>query len=416
MNPESSAGQPAAGLPVRVKIFGVGGAGVAMLGAIDFAGASFAAVDTDPVALAGFAGEEKILLETKMLRGLGTGGDPERGREVAEAHFAQLKSSCSGAEVVFLFAGLGGGAGTGMTPVLARAAKEAGALVLAFVALPFDCEGSRRHQQARGGLDQLKASADGVICLPCQKVAALIDPNLSLLDTFKTTTQILLDGARGVWRLLTHRGLIPLHFADLCSVLRDRHAESWFAAVEAAGPNRANAVVEKLFAHPVMDGGEVLANAEAALVSLMGGPDLSLADVNRVMEQIKQRNPRAQLMLGAVVDEQFRDRLALTVIATRGSAEAAEAENELLRQATTRKPASRNSASTAALIPDSTESAARPASTKNSRSRKAADRLRQTQLPLDIVNKSRFDKTEATILNGEDLDVPTFIRRGVALN
>jgi cell division protein FtsZ len=219
MNPESTAAQTAAGLPVRVKVFGVGSAGVAMLGAIDFTGANFAAVDTDPVALAAFTGSEKILLETKMLRGLGTGGDPERGREVAEAHFAQLKSSCAGAEVVFLFAGLGGGAGTGMTPVLARAAKEAGALVLAFVALPFDCEGSRRHQQARGGLDQLKTSADGVICLPCQKVAALIDPNLSLLDTFKTTTEILLDGARGVWRLLTHRGLIPLHFADLCAVL-----------------------------------------------------------------------------------------------------------------------------------------------------------------------------------------------------
>jgi len=415
MNPESKVVPPATNLPVRMKIFGVGGAGVAMLGAIDFPGADIAAVDTDPLALTAFAGQEKILLETKMLRGLGTGGDPERGRELAEAHFAQLKSSCSGSEVIFLFAGLGGGAGTGMTPVLARAAKEAGALVLAFVALPFDCEGSRRHQQARNGLEQLKATADGVICLPCQKVAALLDPNLSLLDTFKSTTQILLDGARGVWRLLTHRGLIPLHFADLCAVLRERQAESWFAAVEAAGPDRANAVVEKLFAHPVMDGGEVLANAEAALVSLMGGPDLSLADVNRVMEQIKQRNPRAQLLLGAVVNEQFRDRLALTVIATRGAGETTEAETQLLRPATTRRPASRNSPSTPTLIPDSAEPA-RPSASKNPRSRKAADRLRQTQLPLDIVNKSRFDKTEATILNGEDLDVPTFIRRGVALN
>jgi cell division protein FtsZ len=135
----------------------------------------------------------------------------------------------------------------------------------------------------------------------------------------------------------------------------------------------------------------------------------------RVMEQIKQRNPRAQLMLGAVVDEQFRDRLALTVVATRGAAAAAEAETELLRQSTTRKPASRNSSSSPTLIPDSAEPA-RPTASKNPRSRKAADRLRQTQLPLDILNKSRFDKTEATVLNGEDLDVPTFIRRGVALN
>ena len=415
MNPENNAA-PTAGLPVRVKIFGVGTAGVAMVNAIDFAEANLAAVDTDAAALATFTGPEKILLETKMLRGLGTGGDPERGCELAEAHFAQLKSACAGAEVIFLFAGLGGGAGTGMIPVLARAGKEAGALVLAFVAQPFDCEGNRRHQQARGGLDLLKATADGVICLPCQKVAALIDPNLSLLETFRATTQILLDGARGVWRLLAYRGLIPLHFADLCAVLRERHAESWFAAVEAAGPDRANAVVEKLFAHPMMDGGEVVAQAGVALVSLMGGPDLSLADVNRVMEQIKQRNPRAQLMLGAVVAEPFRDRLALTVIATRGVAETAEAETQLLRQSTTRKSAARgNSSSPLTLIPDAAESA-RPASARSPRSRKAADRLRQTQLQLDIVNKSRFDQTEATILNGEDLDVPTFIRRGVALN
>ena len=410
MNPESSA-VPA--LPVRVKIFGVGSAGIAMLAASDFIGPTYAAVDTDPAGLAGFAGEEKILLETKVLRGLGTGGDPERGRELAEIHFAQLKSSCAGAEIVFLFAGLGGGAGTGMTPVLARAAKEAGALVLAFVTLPFDCEGSRRHAQARGGMAQLKALADGVICLPCQKIVTLLNPELSLLDTFKSSTQIILDSVRGVLRLLTHRSMMPLHFGDVCSVLRERHAESWFASVEAAGPDRAQAVVDKLFAHPALDGGSVLAEAEVALVSLMGGPELSLADVNRVMEPIKQRNPRAQLMLGAVVDEQFRDRLSLTVIATRGDGLAAEPEPTL----PPRKTVTRSSApTTPALIADSVTLTPRPVVMKTPRARKTPDRMRQAQLPLDIVNKSRFDETEATILNGEDLDVPTFIRRCVPLN
>ena len=418
MNPELSAVPNPVAAAARVKVFGVGSAGVALLRALDFAGADQVAVDTDAASLATFSGAEKILLETKVLRGLGTGGDPERGRELAEAHYAQLKSACAGAEVIFVFAGLGGGAGTGIAPVLARAANDAGALALAFVTLPFECEGSRRQAQARAGLELLKAAADGVIALPCQKVAPLIDANTSLLDTFKATTQILLEGARGVWRLLTQRGLIPLHFADLNALLRDRHAECWFAAVQASGPARASDVVTQLCAHPMMDGGEVIAQAESAVVSLVGGPDLSLADVNGITEQLQQRNPRLHLMLGAVVEEQFRERLSLTLIATRSVTNAtAEEENELLRQATTRKPAARTPAPVATPMAESSPPAsARPTSVKSTRNRKNVDRMRQGQLPLDIVNKSRFDKTEATILNGEDLDVPTYIRRGVALN
>jgi len=131
-----------------VKIFGVGSAGVAMLDTLngrDFAGAGFVAVNTDASSLASSSAAVKIQLETKLLRGLGTGGDPERGRAIAEEQFATLKTACEGADVVFVIAGLGGGAGSGISAVLARAAKEAGALVLAFVTLPFVCEGNRRQ-------------------------------------------------------------------------------------------------------------------------------------------------------------------------------------------------------------------------------------------------------------------------------
>ena len=134
-----------------VKIFGVGSAGVAMLDTLndgDFAGAGFVAVNTDASSLASSSVAVKIQLETKLLRGLGTGGDPERGRAIAEEQFATLKTACEGADVVLVVAGLGGGAGSGISSVLARAAKEAGALVLAFVTLPFACEGNRRQQQA----------------------------------------------------------------------------------------------------------------------------------------------------------------------------------------------------------------------------------------------------------------------------
>ena len=429
---------PDAGHLVRVKIFGIGTAGVAMLEPMsrgDFAGASFVAVNADASALAEPAAAERIHLETKVLRGLGTGGDPDRGRELAEAHVAQFKTACVGLDAVFIVAGLGGGAGTGIAPVVARVAKEAGALVLAFVTLPFDCEGNRRQSQALAGLEELKAAADGVIYLPCQKITKLIDENTSLLDTFQTTTQLLLEGARGVWRLLTLKGLIPLHFADLCTLLRDRHAESCFAAVEAAGPTRSRDAVEKLFAHPMLEAGDALAGAEAALVSIVGGPDLTLADVNLVMAQLKEKCPGAQVMMGAVVDEQFREHLALTVIATRpavrGETQAAAAitealvasdeapgfDTELSHRSVTRKPSSRiTPPPPPTLSAEQREDMLAKQIGRSGRARKASSRSRQMPLPLEIVSKSRFDKTEATIHNGEDLDVPTYLRRGVALN
>src|SRR5580693_9622085 len=277
---------PAARIPVpplesprtrTIKIFGVGGAGVVLGDTLDqgeFVGANFAAIDTDGQSLAASSATVKIHLETKLMRGLGTGGDPERGRAIAEEQFSTLKTACEGADVVLIVAGLGGGAGSGISPVLARAAKETGALVLAFVTLPFLCEGNRRQQQAQQGLEQLKSVADGVICLPSQKTFKLIDENTSVFDTFRITGGLLVEGVRGVWQLLIRPGLIQIHFDDLCGLVRDRHSESAFAFVEASGPARSREIVEKLLAHPLLEEGRALAGANAVLVSLTGGKDL----------------------------------------------------------------------------------------------------------------------------------------------
>src|SRR5262249_9136324 len=147
-------------------------------------------------------------LEPKPLRGLGTGGDPARGRAAAEEAAARLKSVCDGSSSVFILAGLGGGAGTGICPVLARAAEETGAVALAFVSTPFDCEGRRRLAVARQGLLELKAASDGVICLPNQKVFKLIDDRTSVPDTFKLTNELMAGAVRGIWRLLAYKGLL----------------------------------------------------------------------------------------------------------------------------------------------------------------------------------------------------------------
>ncbi len=425
-NSESSSEIPEAAPKPAIKIFGVGDAGVQLLDALnaeEFAGAGFAAINTDAVSLAASSATVKIHLETKLLRGLGTGGDPERGRALAEEQFATLKSACDGANVVLIIAGLGGGAGSGISPVLARAAKETGALVLAFVTLPFSCEGNRRQQQAQQGLEQLKSVADGVICLPNQKTFKLIDDSTSVLDTFRITGGLLVEGMRGVWRLLTRPGLIQIHFDDLCALVRDRHSESAFAFVEASGPARSREAVEKLLAHPLLDEGRALADADAVLVSLMGGKDLTMADVNRVMEQIGRCCERAQIIMGAAVDAEMKNKLSVTLIAARNCV----AKNEP-STSTADSPENLECADTSALSkrrhvaavqtggPSFSLEQREQAVSRHGRARRAANKLLQTQLPLAIISKGRFDKSEPTIHKGEDLDIPTYVRRGVSLN
>ena len=409
-----------------IKIFGVGGAGVALLDALnaeEFAGADFAAINTDAASLAASSAAVKIHLETKLLRGLGTGGDPERGRALAEEQFSTLKSACEGANVVLIIAGLGGGAGSGISPVLARAAKEAGALVLAFVTLPFVCEGNRRQQQAQQGLEQLKSVADGVICLPNQKTFKLIDENTSVLDTFRITGGLLVEGVRGVWRLLTRPGLIQIHFDDLCAVVRDCHSESAFAFVEAGGPARSREAVEKLLAHPLLDEGRALADADAVLVSLMGGKDLTMAEVNRVMEQIGRHCERAQIIMGAAVDAEMKNKLSVTLIAARNSVSKNEpsisnagSPEQIIPRGAGGPPASSDSSNRADKLSALQLHQREQAVSRHGRARRTANKLLQTQLPLAIVSKGRFDKSEPTIHKGEDLDIPTYVRRGVRID
>lgn len=435
-NPHKKTAAEVPAKPGSIKVFGVGNAGlnvISQMAGPSLADVRFVAVNTDAESLAATAVAEKIGIETRMMRGLGTGGDPERGRAAANEHLGRLKEACLGTKVVFIVAGLGGGTGTGVCPVLARAAKETGALVLAFVTLPFDCEGNRRGSLAEQGLHELKAAADGVICLPNQKLFKLIDENTSVLDTFKRSTELLAEGATNIWRLMAHKGLIEIHFADLAALLRDRHGESALASAEAMGATRSREVAGKLLAHPMLDDGTVLAEADAVMVSLIGGPDLTMAEVNRVMKQITDHCDKAQVIMGAAIDELFRERLAVTIVASRrseslvaraGLDEAAHAEAarpaeslnaQLLNRTATRRPHSRFVPPPPPLSPEKLEQLMGQ-QMPGARPRKMSPKMRQGQLPLEIVSKGRFDKSEPTIHKGEDLDVPTYIRRGVALN
>ena len=399
--PEQASFLETPAVPV-VRIFGVGNAGIALLGALatpEFAAAQFAAINTDAGAFASSPATVKIHLENKLLRGLGSGGDPDRSRALAEEQFSTLKSACEGANVIFILAGLGGGAGSGISPVLAKAAREAGALVLAFVTLPFECEGNRRELQAQQSLEQLKTAADGVICLPCRKVSKLVDENTGIVETFRIVGGLLHEGVRGVWHLLMRPGLIQVHFADLCALLRNRHADNAFAFVEATGAGRAREIVEQILAHPLLDEGRALADSDAVLVSLTAGKSLTMAEINRVMEQVKRQCSHAEIIMGAAVDAALKEKLCVTIIVARQNAAPTGVSTRTETHTTGAASGAREVVM--ARLPQKRKGNARPV---------------QTQLPLTIVSKGRFDKSEPTKHNGEDLDVPTFLRRGVPLN
>ena len=424
-----------------IKVLGVGGAGcnaVNHLARESFAGVSFAVMNTDAPALAQSPVPAKLNLGAKSTRGLGAGGDPERGRAAAEEDAAQIRALCEGADVVFVVAGLGGGTGTGAGPVVARVAKETGALVLSIVMLPFDCEGSRRARQAQLGLHELKGAADGVICLPNQKVFKLIDENTSLLEAFHITNELVAQGVRGIWRLLSRPGLINVDFADLCSVTRGKHAESCLVTAEAQGENRSREVMEKIMAHPLIEGGQVLTESAGVLVCIAGGKGLTMAEVNRIMEQINRQCEQANIIMGAAIDEELGEKLLVTLVAARrGNAEggtrnaeshggsgratdtvaaaySAGVEMETSMTGLGSRPASRFVAPAPESTPEKTERLLTQQS--GGRGRKGNSRMKQGQLPLEIISRGRFEKSEPTIYHGQDLDVPTYIRRGVALN
>ncbi len=412
---------------ISIKVCGVGGAGCNAVGFIaqtKFDSVDFLLLNTDAQALAASPLPAKWVLGRQRTRGLGTGGDPDLGRAAAEDDAARLSSFCAGADILFILAGLGGGTGTGAAPVLARVARESGALVLALAILPFDFEGPRRQAQAQAGLQQLKADADAVICLPNQKLFKLLDEKTTVPETFKIGHNLMADGLRGICRLLTQTGLINLDFADLCSVTRGRHVASSFATAEAGGEKRGEQILEKLLAHPLLDGGHVLNESDALLVSLAGGPDLTMSEVNKMMESLQRQCENAHLIFGAVIDEAFAGRLSVTLIASsRRSIEPAPLSAEEMRktdpsalQFLDPSPTPRPPSRLVAPPPEmSNEKKEQLYTRQTGHNRKKSSRM-QKELPLEIVFKGRFDKSEPTIRHGEDLDLPTYIRKGVALN
>ena len=424
--------------PLTIKIIGVGGAGsnvVAEMQRSDLGAIPALILHTNSRILNLDTKAQKMVLGARRTHGLGTGGDPEIGRAATEDQEEPLRQFCQGADLIFIVAGLGGGTGTGAAPVVARVAKDSGALALAVVALPFDFEGNRRTKQAQVGLVNLKSAADAVICLPNQKLFHILDEQTPVTETFAASNDLMTQGVRGIWQMLTRTGLINVDFSYLRSVVHDRHTESMFASAEARGEARVREVLDRLVASPLLEEGRVLQESSDVLVSLVGGPDLTITEVNKIMEQLNRRVTEGQLILGAAIDPTQTGCIRLTIVASRPNRDLAshsvpelsrlsapptlkgEIEAPFFDERTVNLSQSRFKAPPPATTPENTELLLQQLNGQSDRTRRhSSKRLKQEMFNLEIVSKGRFEKSEPTIHHGEDLDVPTYIRRGVVLN
>lgn len=425
---------PSPGEKPYVKIFGIGKAGLQaleQLRLIELPDVQFVAVDADAASLSACAAPVKIKLEKKVLARLGQSAHANLDHQVAA-----VKSACNGAQTVILVAGMGGRTGTQMAVATARAAHEAGAHVFAFVTLPFDCEGRLHHAAARHGLEQLHGLADAVFCLPHQATFTLIAETPHLEDAFKISAGFIVNGVAHACRALAGAEVMGMSFTDLCLLICQGWPECAFAVAEAAGTNRSHELVEKLLSQPMLEGGKAIAGAETVMVSVVGGSQVRITEVNHLMQELAQHAREAPHIMGVSKYASLGDRLAVMVVAARparaesggsggskssktpGLTASTEDEPELdtqfLHKQTTARPGSRFVPPAPQLTPQQQDQLVRKHA--GGGLRRHSPRLRQGQLQLDIVSKGRFDKTEPTVHKGEDLDVPTYIRRGVALN
>lgn len=318
----------------QIRIVGVGGAGgnaVNTMIASGLAGVDFFAANTDAQALRVNLAPTKIQLGGELTKGLGAGANPEIGRRATMESEAEIRELLEGADMVFVTGGMGGGTGTGGAPVVARIAKEVGALTVGVVSKPFLFEGKKRMRQAEEGLRELKANVDTLISIPNQRLLAVASRSQPLLEAFRKADEVLLQAVRGISDLITVHGLINLDFADVRTIMCEMGMAIMGAAV-ATGENRAEEAARRAIASPLLEDISIR-GAKGVLINVTGGADLTLHEVNEAATLIQEEaDEEANIIFGAVIDEALGDEVRITVIAT-GFGEA-----EILQPLPTGKP------------------------------------------------------------------------------
>jgi len=306
------------GLKVSIKIFGCGGAGCNTINRLveeGIIGADIYALNTDAQHLLTIHSPRKILMGRRVTRGLGAGALPQVGEEAARESEDSIKAALQGSDIVFVTCGLGGGTGTGSAPVIAKIARDQGALTIAVVTMPFKAEGSIRMQNAEYGLDHLAAVADTVIVIPNDKLLEIV-PKLSLNAAFKVADDVLMNAIRGITEIITKPGLVNLDFNDLRTIMKSGGVA--MIGIGHSGPDdddRAMTAVTTAVNSPLLECD--ITNASGALINVTGGPDMTVTEAEKVVEVIHERiNPNARIIWGASVDPELEKQISVMVVIT----------------------------------------------------------------------------------------------------
>jgi cell division protein FtsZ len=309
--------RPDAAYLAVIRVAGVGGAGLNAVNRMIDAGISdveFVALNTDLQQLALSDAEVKIHIGGELTGGLGSGAEPEIGKRAAEEAHDQIKRALRGSDMVFVTAGEGGGTGSGAAPVVARIAREVGALTVGIVTMPFRFEGTKRRSQADAGVHYLREECDTVIVIPNERLLEVLDKTTSMLDAFKVADDVLRQGVQGICDLITEPGLINVDFADVRTIMQDA-GTALMGIGFATGENRAAEAAERALRSPLVD--SELMGARGVLLSIAGGNDLSLYEVNEAAELIREATTDdTNIIFGATIDERLEGQLWVTVIVT----------------------------------------------------------------------------------------------------
>jgi len=392
-------------MTARIKVIGIGGGGGnavnTMIGA-KLSGVDFMVANTDAQSLEASEAPVRIQLGGMVTKGLGAGANPEIGRRAALEDQEKIKEYLEGSDMIFITAGMGGGTGTGGAPVLARVAREVGALTVGVVTKPFIFEGKKRMRQAEEGIEELKASVDTLIVIPNQRLLSIAAKTTTMLEAFHKADDVLLQAVRGISDLIITPGLINLDFADVRTVMAEMGL-ALMGASSASGENRAIEAAQKAISSPLLEDISIQ-GARGVLINITGGPDLCLHEVNEAASMIQEEaHDDANIIFGAVIDENLTDEIRITVIAT-GFGEAREEK----------KPASAPAVNVATLA---------AAAQKNRKVVHLGTIVDDLDTPTWQRKKSGSDEVETVTLNKNNFefngnqeeddkyDIPTFLRR-----
>lgn len=369
----------------RIKVVGIGGGGgnavSSMVQNRQIKGVEFVSVNTDVQALMNSQAKVKVQIGENLTHGLGSGADPEIGRQSAEESQEKFKDLFVDTDMVFLTGGMGGGTGTGAAPLIAQMAKESGALTVAVVTKPFGFEGTRRMVVAEDGIEDLKDKVDTLVVIPNQRLLEIVDKKMTLLEAFKVADSILGEAVQGISEIITTPGLINVDFADVRTIMTDA-GTALMAVGVGSGENRAVQAAREAIASPLLE--LSIEGARGILFNIVGGADLTMSEVNEAAKIISQAaDPDANIIFGAVIKAEMSDQMQITVVAT-GFDESRRQLQNLVSEPSPK------------IVMPQLQPAAEP----------------EFQLETELKEKKDLTQMHKEVVIEDELDIPAFLRKG----